>query len=367
MVSSPPPLSVNNAVIDFNIKANDAKYNLSKLNVWVNEVPIYGAAGLKISGKEVAQKISLTLSAERNKVTVSCLNEKGTESYRESFETIYEGGAANYSVYFIGIGINNYHDANFNLKYAAKDIKDLADGIRKVYPSAKVILLNDKEATRENILKIKDELMKTGVNDKVLISLSGHGLLSKELDFYYATYDMDFKKPESRGLLYDDLEGILDGIPARSKLLLVDACHSGEVDKTGGIKVVEGNPDGSGVSGIVSRGSSLIEDSNSVGLENSFELMKEIFSDISSGNGSVVISAAGGMEYALESDKWNNGVFTYSILKAMLEGVADINADGRTQISELKKFVGENVSKLTNGKQRPTSRRENLEMDWTVW
>ena len=365
-----PPLSTTHPLLEFEVKVSDSKYALRKLNVWVNDVPIYGVKGLPLQGTSGIKKVQLHLSNQRNKITFSCINEKGTESYRESFETIFDGGVVNYSVYFIGIGINNYQDANFNLNYAAKDIKDLADGIRKVYPDAKVILLTDKDATRENILKLKEELMNTGVNDKVFVSLSGHGLLNKELDFYYATYDTDFKKPEGRGLLYDDLEGILDGIPARNKLLLVDACHSGEVDKTTGHRLKEDTARtsiGNGVSGIAPRGSTLIEDSSSVGLENSFELMQEIFSDISSGNGSVVISAAGGMEYALESDKWNNGVFTYSILKALLENSADTNADGKTIISELKKFVGDNVTSLTNGKQRPTSRRENLELDWSVW
>ena len=71
------------------------------------------------------------------------------------------------------------------------------------------------------------ELLKTSVNDKVIISLSGHGLLSKDLDFYYATYDIDFYHPEHNGLLYDDLENLLEEIPARNKLLLVNACHRG--------------------------------------------------------------------------------------------------------------------------------------------
>jgi hypothetical protein len=36
-------------------------------------------------------------------------------------------------------------------------------------------------------------------------------------------------------------------------------------------------------------------------------------------------------------------------------------------VNELKSFVGEEVQKLTNGKQKPTARQENLEYDWRIW
>ena len=76
--------------------------------------------------------------------------------------------------------------------YSVKDVNDLAKIIKEKYANSEIILLTDKQATKENILKLKEKLIKTGVNDKVIISLSGHGLLSKDLDFYYATYDLDF-------------------------------------------------------------------------------------------------------------------------------------------------------------------------------
>jgi uncharacterized caspase-like protein len=227
-------------------------------------------------------------------------------------------------------------------------------------------LLTNKQVTKENILKLKEKLIKTDVNDKVIISLSGHGLLSKDLDFYYATYNIDFNKPEKNGLLYEDLEGLLDGIPARNKLLMVDACHSGEVDKSENLEFSDTILP-KDVSGTAAKGTKMIANKNSVGLENSFELMQELFNDVSKGNGSVVISAAGGKEYALEGDKWNNGVFTYCVLKGLSNGATDKNSDGKISVTELKNYVSSEVQVLTNGKQKPTSRKENLENDWIVW
>ncbi len=358
------PLSTKHPWITFKIKAEDNLYQLKSVNIWVNDVPVYGVKGMLIRGKSYDGLSTIELGSEKNKITVSCMNEKGVESYKESFEIVFEGGVINYKTYFIGVGISHYKNTDFNLKYAAKDVTDLSKMLEP--KNVTVVLLTDENATKENILKVKELLMKTSVNDKVILSLSGHGLLSKDLDFYYATYDVDFVHPETNGLLYDDLESILDGIPARNKLLLVDACHSGEVDKSENIQVADGPPK-PGVSGISAKGSALILDSASIGLDNSFELMQDLFSDISNGNGAIVISAAGGKEYALESDQWNNGVFTYCVLNALKNGAADTNQDKKTTVVELKNYVSSQVQSLTGGKQKPTSRKENLENNWEVW
>jgi uncharacterized caspase-like protein len=105
----------------------------------------------------------------------------------------------------------------------------------------------------------------------------------------------------------------------------------------------------------------------SLGLQNSFELMQQLFADLNKGTGAMVISSAGGAEYAFESPTWNNGVFTYSLLEGVKTKNADKNKDGQIMVSELRDYVIDKVQNLTEGKQRPTSRKENLEFDFKVW
>jgi hypothetical protein len=52
--------------------------------------------------------------------------------------------------------------------------------------------------------------------------------------------------------------------------------------------------------------------------------------------------------------------------KALLENLADLNGDGIT-VNELKNFVSDQVEKYTDGRQRPTTRKENLDYDWKIW
>jgi len=106
-----------------------------------------------------------------------------------------------------------------------------------------------------------------------------------------------------------------------------------------------------------------------ISANSSFEMMQQLFTDLSGNNGSVVISAAGGMEYALESGQWNNGVFTYCILQGIQNKLADSetgNNDGHVSVQELLDYVSKKVPMLTKGRQRPVSRRENVEFSWNL-
>ena len=55
--------------------------------------------------------------------------------------------------------------------------------------------------------------------------------MDEEENYYFATVDMDFERPERRGLPYDQIEGLVDGIFARKKLVLIDSCQAGEIDR----------------------------------------------------------------------------------------------------------------------------------------
>ncbi len=341
----------------------DSVYKLDRMNVWVNEVPLFGIKGISLShrnGKSYDTSITVTLSRGENRIETSVTNINGIESYRMPLYVKYTASTpAKANIHFIGIGIDRFADKEHNLNWSVKDIKDLAAKLKEKHPALIIDTLLDQAVTRQNILALKEKLQQLGEDDKVIISYSGHGLLSKELDYYLSTYNVNFSDPVENGLSYDELESLLDGIRPRKKLMLLDACHSGELDKEE-IEKIEASSTSLDSLGMGTRSTIKVSSRKKIGMANSFELMQNLFVNVSVGTGATIISAAGGMQYAQERGDLQNGVFTYSILNAF-------NQHTSLTVSSLKKIVAETVVRLTNGLQRPTSRTETTSFDWVVW
>jgi WD40 repeat protein len=370
------PLSTTEVQVSFDVLATDSKYNLDRINVFVNNIPVYGLQGIDLRNKRVQQvtyPVSVTLSSGKNKIQVSCLNEKGVESLLQTFEIEHKSAkAVRPRLHLAVVSVSHYANTAMNLKYARKDGQDLVNTFKRSgwFDKVTIDTLYDARATRENILKLREKFRQTAVDDQVIFFVSGHGLLDDNLDFYFATHDVDFKNPAAGGLRYEELEGLLDGIPARKKLLLMDACHSGEVDKSRIRKATSSNVLSNNQKGMIMEytyPTDVQQEHYDVGITTSFELMQELFSNLSKGSGAVIISAAAGNSFALESDEWRNGVFTYALINGVKNKTADRNRNGEITVSELKDFVSEEVQRLTKGAQKPTSRRENLEFDFRIW
>jgi WD40 repeat protein len=352
--------ATSDSVYEMRIECYDSKYALQALHVIVNNIPLFGMKGKPLSGERTEEKVRIPLSQGDNIIKVYCTNDKSAASLRSYF-SVYctRKPSTEPKTYFIGIAVAGYKDSGMNLTYSAKDVRDLAATFKKLYPNAIIDTLINKQATKENILKLRSTLIKTSPHDKVIMAVTGHGLLSDSLDFYYATYDVNFSKPDERGLKYEELENLLNDIPSRQKLLLIDACHSGALDKD---ELLTKNVLQKGNVKVANARSSIKIKKSKLKLNSTFELMQNQFADLSNNSGTVVISAAGGLEYAFESARWNNGVFTYCIRKALEEDYKF----SRLTVQELQQYVSKAVSALTNGQQKPTSRKENLDYDWAI-
>lgn len=351
-------------VLQLRIKGKDSTFQLDRFNVWVNETPLFGLKGVSLKNRRtniLDTTLQVLLSHGSNIIETSVTNVNGTESFRMPLVVSHQPSTIQPGkVHFIGIGIDRFQDNRQNLNYSVKDIRDLAEKLREKFGDALVTdTLFDEQVTVSNVTALRAKLMNTTVNDKVILSYSGHGLLSRQYDYFLSTYGVDFKNPEEAGLPYESLEALLDSIPARKKLVLIDACHSGEVDKEEAQQYRRVLSEKSG-EGLRGGGVENTDTTQRVGIKNSFELMQQLFVNVGRSTGATVISAAGGMQLAQEGGGRQNGVFTYSILEFL-------KRQRSATVSELKQYVNKRVPELTNGLQQPTTRTETKQADWQVW
>jgi len=365
------PFKTSEGKISVNVLAKDELYDLDRINVWINNVPVYSLKGIdlrEINTKSLEKNIEINLAKGLNRIQLSVMNTKGTESLKESFEIAFEGNEAKPNLYLVVIGTSVYKDSRFNLNYAAKDANDLRkmfEENKKLFDHIYVRSLTDTEVTKENILKTKEFLNQSGRDDIVIVFVAGHGLLDESFNYFYGTSDVDFNSPGEKGISYDELESLLDGIKALKKLLFMDTCHSGELDKD---EVEESKEKPEETGDIAFRAAGVgVREKQGFGFNNTNELTRLIFADLRRGTGSTVISSSGGAEYAIEGKKWNNGLFTYCLMEALNTKKADTNRDGQIMISELQEYIRIRVTELSGGRQVPTSRLENITMDFRIW
>ena len=364
------PNETNEEKIKLDLNFIDKKHLLDRVNVYVNGVPVYGLKGISLrkeSIKNIRKNIEVPLSNGRNHIEISVLNQAGAESYKERWTIDKKSKQEERSVlYLITIGAGKYLDARFDLKYATKDAEDIskyfAEQKGKVFKEVKSIILKDESVTRQEINSLRKILMNTNINDVVIVTFAGHGVLNNKLDYYLATYDMNFANPEENGLAYEELENLLDGIPPLRKLLIIDACHSGEVDKEE-VELVAMHQNNSEIT-FRSAGAGIQE--RKMGMKSTTELVSELFTDLRKGTGSTIISSSGGTEVSMESDQWKNGLFTYCLLNGLKSGDADLDKDGNIRISELQSYLVDEVAKKSAGTQKPSSRITNAQQDFRI-
>jgi len=382
------PVTTNAASLSLRVRASDTQYPLDRLNVFLNDVPVFGTAGIAVADRtrSLAQDIQVPLVSGRNKIQVSVLNQQGTESLKQ---TVYTASTATFAppdVYVVAIGVSEYQNRAYNLRFAAKDAADLTSAYQTANQhggargAVHVLDLTNSKATRAAIRAAKEWLKQAKSNDLVVVFAAGHGMTDAKQNYYFGTYDIDPEHPEENGLPYEDFEGLLDGIAALQKVLLIDTCFSGEIDKDEATVVAQARTAGDGTVKMrafkTARGVAVVGDT--AGVPNAasssealpgdlLRFQQDLFSDLRRGTGAVVISSASGNEYALEGEQWRNGVFTYALLNGLKNGKADKNGDSRISVSELQSFVIEQVRELTAGGQNPTVRRENLDYDFTVF
>lgn len=216
--------------------------------------------------------------------------------------------AAARQMYVVTVGISDYLYIS-DLKKCMTDAEDFGKLYRTHTPEV-YALLGDK-ASRTNIISTMSQVFGRAQEDDVIIFFfSGHGNKSG-----LAAYDMGGPQGNPP-LSYEDIQNVLKQCRAKTKLLFIDACHSGTARE-------DGTPE------LREEWSSMIEE-------------HKVMLFLSSRTG----------ETSLESPVDRNGMFTKHLLRG-LKGGADADKDRNVTARELFTFVSTRVKSESQDRQHP--------------
>ena len=211
----------------------------------------------------VSLEEEITVTAGPNRLVAYAFNRDNVKSKDAPLvftgaESLKRKGTA----YIIAVGVNEYENPQYNLKYATADARDFGEEVRRRqtqigdFERVEVVQLLDKDATKANILAaIKrlagepgppslkagplDGLKRVEPEDTVIIYYAGHGTAQAQR-FYLIPHDLgytgDRTKLTEAGLktmlahsISDlELEAAVEGLDAGHLLLIIDACNSGQ-------------------------------------------------------------------------------------------------------------------------------------------
>jgi uncharacterized caspase-like protein len=224
----------------------------------------------------------------------------------------------------LAIGINNYSNTRYNLRYAFDDAEEFSAMVSSAQQSLgrhiKVIKLPNERATKANIMfalsrlageegrepptdpesaALLSDIRPAEPEDAILVYFSGHG---KSLGDRFYLIQHDIVRPGevieeengklARGISDEELEEVFLKIGAAQMLLVIDACNSGQVLGGKGLRYGPMNSKG--------------------------------LAQLAYEKGMYVLAASQGYQAAWEVSEFGHGLLTYALIQ---EGLRNSKAD----------------------------------------
>jgi WD40 repeat protein len=231
--------------------------NGSLIRVWRGDV-------LKAQ-PSVTLEDTISIVAGENHLTAYAFNK---DNIKSADETVMLKGSDRLkrkgTAYVLLVGINDYANAAYNLRYAVADAQSFGEALTRTqgklgsFSRIQLVPLLDQQATRVNILAALDRLAGQGgepladspvsvlnaikpaePEDAVIVYFAGHGLAQKSR-FYLVPHDLGYAGARdgldeaglntllAHSISDRELEQAFEHIDAADFILVLDACNSGQ-------------------------------------------------------------------------------------------------------------------------------------------
>jgi WD40 repeat protein/uncharacterized caspase-like protein len=321
--------------------------NGSLVKVWHGDV---------LNGQSsVSLEQEITVTAGPNRLVAYAFNRDNVKS--KDAPLVFAGADSlkrKGTAYIIAVGVNEYANSQYNLKYATADARSFGEEVRRQqtqvggFERVEVVELLDANATKENILSVikrlagdpgpptlkagpGDGLKRVEPEDTVIIYYAGHGTAQAQR-FYLIPHDLGYtgdrtklteaglKTILSHSISDVELETAVEGLDAGHLLLIIDACNSGQA---------------------------LEAEEKRRGPMNSKGLAQLAYE-----KGMYILTAAQSFQAALEAAQLGHGYLTYALVEEGLKTpVADVEPkDGVLIAREWLNFATDRVPRMQEEK-----------------
>ncbi len=279
---------------------------------------------------------------------------------------MYRGAIEKGDLYYIGIGVSEYKQSDFNLDYAAKDITDLSKKLKKEVNGFRSVKLNyflNENAGGQMLDSIRVILKNVNPQDALIIHYAGHGLVDASLKYHLALYDTDFNSPDGNSFSLDSLNALLVQANCYRKTVILDACHSGELEEDDFVESVKTEK---GLVKFRTNGSKVNSTHDFTGRAYRQHVRELLQRDVAS-TGANILAGSTGYEFSMENGNLKNGLYTWCLIQSLSESSKfDFNKDDDFSVEEWHRSSAAKVAVYSKGQQNPEARELNEKVGFTI-
>jgi hypothetical protein len=322
----------NSSSVVVDLLVNNSNKNIDKISVYNNgKIIKQEAFEEEVSFRGTATKRSTTIQLvpQKNQLEFTLTTKEGITTPARPLNILYDTLTGKTDLFILALGINEYQNSTYNLKYAKNDALEFANTLTtssaSLFSKVHTHTLSDKDVTRANVYKIIASIKaQMGPEDVFVFYYAGHGMMvenaqTKANDFYLIMSDItnlygDKAMLDAKGISAQDLLEISRVLSAQKQVFVLDACQSGAALNALAVRGVE---------------------------------REKALAQLARNSGTFFLTASQDVEFANEVGKLKHGIFTYAILE-LFKGVEGVSKTNETiSIYQLKTYVESRVPELS--------------------